>query len=103
MMESVFTDQNFEAEVLKARGKVVVDFWAPWCVPCQIMAPILEESAKAAAANVKIGKLNVDENLETAQKYNILSIPTIIVFESGKVVKQISGVQTKESMEELTK
>lgn len=101
MMESVFTDQNFETQVLQASGRVLVDFWAPWCAPCQIMTPILEVFAKSVPVNVKIGKVNVDENPQTAQRYNILSIPTLIVFEKGKVIKQLSGVQSKENLEKL--
>ncbi len=100
-MEVVLTNQNFEQEVLKFNGKVLVDFWAPWCGPCQIMGPLLEEFAKSAPANVKVGKINVDENNEIAGKYGIMSIPTIMVFENGNIVKQAIGVQSREALNEL--
>jgi len=100
-MELVLTDQNFEADVLNSKGKFVIDFWAPWYGPCQIICPILDNFAKDLPANLRVGKLNVDENPQTAQKYNIMSIPTLVVIENGKVVKQVSGVQSKESLHEL--
>jgi len=100
-MEIKLTGQTFDLEVLKFKGKVLVDFWAPWCAPCQIMGPVLEEFAKDLPANVKVGKLNVDEHPQIAQKYNIMSIPTLIVFDNGNVSKQVSGVQSEESLQEL--
>lgn len=103
MAEITLTDENFEQNVLKNANKVVVDFWAPWCGPCQIMAPILEDFAKTAPANVSVGKLNVDESPQIAQKFNIMSIPTIILFEAGKPIKHAIGVQSRESLEELIK
>lgn len=93
-----FTDQNFEAEVLKNDKPVLVDFWAPWCGPCQIMGPIIEDVAKEMGAEAKIGKLNVDDNPMTAQTYGVMSIPTIIVFHKGALVKQVVGVQAKETL-----
>lgn len=93
-----FKDENFEAEVLKSDKAVLVDFWAPWCGPCQMMGPVVEELAEEMKDNFKIGKLNVDENPQTSQKYGIMSIPTIIIFKDGKVAKQITGVQDKESL-----
>jgi len=95
-----FTDQNFEQEVLKSEKPVLVDFWAAWCGPCQIMGPIVEELAEELKDKVKIGKLNVDENRETASKFSVMSIPTLIIFKGGKDVKQFVGVQAKESLKE---
>ncbi len=92
-MAMQFTDQNFEAEVLKSDKPVLVDFWAVWCGPCQMMGPIIEELAKEVGDKYKVGKLNVDENRETASKYGIMSIPTLIIFKDGKAVKQFVGVQ----------
>jgi thioredoxin 1 len=103
-MEIIFTDQNFEQEVIKSDKPVLVDFWAPWCGPCQVMGPIIEELSKEMGDKVKIGKLNVDENPETSQKYEIMSIPSIKIFKGGKVVKEFTGVQNKDSLkEELSK
>jgi len=95
-----FTDQNFETEVLKSEKPVLVDFWAAWCGPCQMMGPIIEELAEEMGDNYKVGKLNVDENRETAAKYGIMSIPTLIIFKEGKAVKQLVGVQAKETLKE---
>ncbi len=99
-MEMVFTDQNFEAEVIKSEQPVVVDFWAPWCGPCQMMGPIIEELAKEMQGKAKIGKLNVDENSVTAQNFTVMSIPTIMIFKDGKIAKKFVGVQSKESLKE---
>lgn len=93
-----FTDQNFEQEVMKSNKPVFVDFWAPWCGPCQVMGPIIDELSKEMEGKVKIGKLNVDENPETAGKFGIMSIPTMMVFNGGKIAKQFMGVQAKESL-----
>lgn len=95
-----FTDQNFEAEVLKSEKPVLVDFWAEWCGPCQVMGPIIEELAEEMKEKAKIGKLNVDENREMASKFGIMSIPTIIIFKNGKKVLQLVGVQSKEGLKE---
>jgi len=97
-MAMEFTDQNFETEVLKSEKPVLVDFWAAWCGPCQIMGPIVEELAEEVKDKFKIGKLNVDENRETAGKYGVMSIPTLIIFKGGKDVKQLVGVQSKETL-----
>ena len=99
-METVFTDQNFEGEVLKSDKPTLVDFWAPWCGPCQMMGPIVEELAKEMADKAKVGKLNVDENSQVAQTFGIMSIPTIMIFKGGKMVKQLVGVQSKEALKE---
>ncbi len=98
------TDKNFEEEVLKSDKPVLVDFWAPWCGPCQMMGPIIEETAKEVKETAKVGKLNVDENPETAQKYGVMSIPTLIIFKKGENSKQLVGVQSKEVLlDELKK
>jgi len=99
-MAQQFTDQNFEQEVLKSEKPVLVDFWAAWCGPCQMMGPIIEELAEEVKEKYKIGKLNVDENRETASKYGVMSIPTLIIFKGGKEVKQFVGVQAKENLKE---
>lgn len=99
-MAMQFTDQNFEQEVLKSDKPVLVDFWAAWCGPCQMMGPIIEELAEELKDKYKIGKLNVDENRETAAKYNIMSIPTLIIFKNGEIAKQLVGLQAKESLKE---
>lgn len=89
------TDANFEPEVLQADGVVLVDFWAAWCMPCRAVGPVVEELAAEYAGRAKIGKLNVDENPQTAAKYGIMSIPTLLVFKAGQVVDQIVGAQPK--------
>lgn len=98
------TDKGFEEEILKSDKVALVDFWAPWCGPCQMMGPVIEEVSKEVSAFAKVGKLNVDENPQTAQKYGVMSIPTLIIFNKGENVKQLIGVQSKESLvEELKK
>jgi len=89
------TDANFEEEVLKSELPVVVDFWAPWCGPCRVVAPIVEELAKDYEGKVKVTKLDVDNNPGTAAKYGIFSIPTILIFKDGKVATQIVGAVPK--------
>ena len=98
------TDANFESEVLKSDVPVLVDFWAPWCGPCKIMGPIVEELANDLAGKaVKVAKMNVDDNLETPQKYGIMSIPTLIIFKNGQAADTLVGVQAKDKlMERLT-
>ncbi|OGI28018.1 MAG: thioredoxin [Candidatus Moranbacteria bacterium RIFOXYB1_FULL_43_19] len=99
-MAHEFTDQNFEAEVLKSDKPVLVDFWAAWCGPCQMMGPIIEELAEEVKDKFKVGKVNVDENRETAAKYGIMSIPTLIIFKGGKEMQQLVGAQSKEGLKE---
>ncbi|MFZ2226773.1 MAG: thioredoxin [Candidatus Moraniibacteriota bacterium] len=99
-MEQVFTDQNFDAEVLKSDKPVLVDFWAPWCGPCQAMGPVIEELAKEFEGKAVVGKLNVDENSKTAQEYAIMSIPALKIFKGGKVVQEFVGMQAKETLKE---
>ncbi|PIR93140.1 thioredoxin, partial [Candidatus Falkowbacteria bacterium CG10_big_fil_rev_8_21_14_0_10_43_10] len=83
MSEIILTDQNFEQEVLKSKQPALVDFYADWCGPCQMIAPVIEELARDMAGKAKVGKLNVDENQAIVQKYNVMSIPTLIFFKSG--------------------
>lgn len=92
-----FTDKNFETEVLKAKEPVLVDFWAQWCGPCQMMKPLIDELAEEMKdKKVKVGKLDVDANPESAQKYEVMSIPTLIIFQNGKAVNTLMGVQDKD-------
>lgn len=90
------TDKNFDQEVIKSDKPVLVDFWATWCGPCQMMGPILEELSKEMEGKIKIGKLEVDANPQMAEKYEIMSIPSLKVFKEGKVVKEFTGLQNKE-------
>ncbi|GDX62171.1 thioredoxin [Candidatus Levyibacteriota bacterium] len=92
-----FTDKNFQDEVLNSDIPVLVDFWAPWCGPCRMVTPIIEELANEYKGKVLIGKMNVDENQDTASKYSIMSIPSILIFKKGKPVKTMVGAQGKES------
>jgi thioredoxin 1 len=94
------SDANFDAEVLKATGPVVVDFWAEWCGPCRMIAPALEEIAGALGEKVKIVKLNVDENPATASKYGIMSIPTLMIFKNGELASRQVGAAPKQKLEQ---
>ncbi len=96
---SVVTDNNFQAEVLESDVPVLVDFWAPWCGPCRAVAPVVEEIAGEKAGQLKVSKLNTDENQQTAIKYNVLSIPTLIVFKNGEEVKRVTGAYPKKRLE----
>jgi thioredoxin 1 len=99
-MELTFTDANFDTEVIKSSVPVLVDFWAPWCEPCVLMAPIVEELAGDLAGKVSVGKLNVDENAMTAGQFGIMSIPTMLLFVGGHVVEQMVGSSTKDVLKE---
>jgi thioredoxin 1 len=92
------TDSNFQAEVLEAEGPVLVDFWAPWCGPCRVVAPVLEEIA-AERPGLRIVKLNIDENQQTAANFQVLSIPTMILFKGGEAVKTVIGAYPKKRLE----
>jgi len=93
MPEVNFTDANFDEEVLKSDNPVMVDFYAPWCGPCKMMAPTVEKLSEEYSGKVKIGKLNVDESTEISSKYEIQSIPTIIFYKGGEVVDKMIGFQ----------
>ena len=94
------TDSNFQAEVLESDKPTLVDFWAPWCGPCRVIAPSLEEIASEQADKLNIVKLNVDENQETAAKYGVMSIPTLIVFKNGAPAHTIVGALPKKRLEQ---
>lgn len=98
-MEVKFTDENFEEEVLKAEGMVLVDFYADWCGPCKMMAPVIEQIAEEYTGKAKVGKLNVDENPNTAGKYQVMSIPTLLFFRNGQLVDTVVGAVSKSEIE----
>ncbi|OGY84095.1 MAG: thioredoxin [Candidatus Kerfeldbacteria bacterium RIFCSPHIGHO2_12_FULL_48_17] len=101
MSEHIFTDQNFDQEVMQSKEPVLVDFWAPWCGPCKVLSPIVEEVAKEyAGKGVKVGKINVDENPATAGKFGVMSIPTLIYFKNGDIAQQTVGVQDKAAIKQ---
>jgi thioredoxin len=92
------TDANFESEVIKAETPVLVDFWAPWCGPCRMVAPIVDELSQEYDGKVKFVKLNTDDNVQTASKFGIRSIPTLLVFKGGEVAGQIVGFRPKSDL-----
>lgn len=98
MYEITLTNENFQNEVLKSEVPVLVDFWAAWCGPCRMVAPIIEEIAKEYTGKVKVGKINVDEQPELASAFRIASIPTIMIFKNGKIIDTIIGYQSKERL-----
>ena len=95
-----FTDDNFQAEVLESTEPVLVDFWAPWCGPCRMLTPTIEEIANEYEGKAKIGKMNVDDNQSTAMKYGISSIPAVLIFKGGQVAKQFVGLRPKGDFEQ---
>ena len=90
-------DSNFKAEVVNAQEPVLVDFWAEWCGPCRMTGPVIDELAGEYAGKMKVGKVNVDENQTLSGKYNVMSIPTILIFKKGEVVKTLIGFMPKEN------
>ena len=102
-MEITLTESNFEAEVLKSDKPVLVDFWASWCGPCKMLAPTIEQIAAENEGVIKVGKVNVDDEADLAQKYGIVSIPTVILFKNGEASKTSTGFVPKETLEAMFK
>ena len=101
MAELTLTKENFGEEVLSSNIPVLVDFWASWCGPCRMLAPTVEEIAEEYEGKIKVGKVNVDDEMQLAQNYGISSIPTLILFENGEVKNQVVGFVPKKSIEEM--
>ena len=95
------TDKNFTEEVLAAKGVTVVDFWAPWCMPCRMLGPIIDRLAESYTGKAKVTKVNVDENQVTAGKYNIMAIPTVLIFKDGQELHRIPGVMPEAALKQL--
>ena len=93
-----FTDDKFDADVIKSDVPVLVDFWAPWCGPCKQIAPVIEEIAGEFDGKVKVGKMNTDENQQVPATYGVMSIPTLLIFKSGEVSERIIGAQSKQAI-----
>lgn len=101
MAELKITRENFENEVMKSNIPVLIDFWAPWCGPCQMMGPIIEQLAEEYEGKAKVGKVNVDEEGELSQAFGVMSIPTIVLVKDGKVVKRVVGARPKAEVEAM--
>ena len=101
MDELKITRENFENEVMKSNIPVLIDFWAPWCGPCRMMGPIIEQLAEEYEGKAKVGKVNVDEEGELSQAFGVMSIPTIVLVKDGKVVKQAVGARPKTEVEAM--
>ncbi len=99
MAEITLNAKNFEAEVLDASGPVLVDFWATWCAPCRMLAPVLAAVAKERDGKVKVGKVNVDDEPDLATQYGIMNIPTVLLFENGRLVDTLVGFHPKEELD----
>lgn len=101
MAELKITRENFENEVMKSNIPVLIDFWAPWCGPCRMMGPIIEQLAEEYEGKAKVGKVNVDEEGELSQAFGVMSIPTIVLVKDGKIVKQAVGARPKAEVEAM--
>ena len=97
-MVKILDEKNFEEEVIKKEETVIVDFYADWCMPCKMMSPIIEDIDSEGIKNLTVGKVNVDSNQELAEKYGIMSIPTIIIFKNGKIIKTFIGLTRKDEI-----
>ena len=97
--EKTLTDANFQAEVIESKQPVLVDFWAEWCGPCRMLGPVIEKIAGANVGRIVVGKMNVDENPNTPQKYGVQGIPTVIFFKGGEVAKQLVGYQAQDKIQ----
>jgi len=99
-MAFIFTDDNFQKEALEFKGTVLIDMWAEWCGPCLVQGPIVDKLAETTANNqsVKIGKLNVDDNPKTAEKYQVLSIPTLLIFKNGELQESLVGLRSEQDI-----
>lgn len=97
-MTTKLTDDTFQKDVLESQNPVLVDFWAEWCQPCQMVGPVVEELSSEYEGKIKVGKLNVDENINVPGNYGVMSIPTLIVFKDGKPFKTMVGVQGKDTL-----
>ena len=103
MAEIILTEENFEEEVIKSDIPVLVDFWATWCGPCKMLAPIIAQIADEKEGEIKVGKVDVDEEMELAAEYQVASIPTILLFKNGEVVETSIGFKSKEQLLEMLK
>jgi thioredoxin 1 len=100
-MEYIFTNENFEAEVIKSDIPVLVDFYADWCGPCKMMMPVVEKMAEVYDGKIKVGKINADDNGEIAGKYNIMSIPSFLIFKNGEVINSATGAMSADALAKL--
>ena len=101
MAEVTITNENFEAEVINSDIPVLVDFWAPWCGPCKMLGPVIAQIAEEKEGQVKVGKVNVDDEPELAAQFGVMSIPTVLVFKNGEITNKTVGAQPKKNIEAL--